>query len=143
MKVCDIMSDRVVTIDQNEPVSAAAKLLKQCNVGALPVCDGEKRLRGILTDRDIVTRCVAAGADPAETKISEIMSRGVVTAGPFDEVSHAAKLMSGDQVRRLPVVSSGRLVGVLSLCDMARDVNCDMEASEALSEISSNFRKRG
>ncbi len=142
MKVCDIMSDRVVTIDQNEPVSAAAKLLKQCNVGALPVCDGEKRLRGILTDRDIVTRCVAAGADPTETKISEIMSRGVVTAGPFDEVSHAAKLMSGDQVRRLPVVSSGRLVGVLSLCDMARDVNCDMEASEALSEISSNFRKR-
>ena len=142
MKVCDIMSDRVITIDQNEPVSAAARLLKLCNIGALPVCDGEKRLRGILTDRDIVTRCVAAGADPAETKISEIMSRGVITAGPFDEVGHAAKLMSGDQVRRLPVVSSGRLVGVLSLCDMARDANCDMEAGAALSEISSNFHKR-
>ena len=142
MKVCEIMSDKVVSIDQNEPVSAAAKLLKQCNVGALPVCDGQKRLRGILTDRDIVTRCVAAGADPKELRISEIMSRGVVTASPLDEVDHAAKLMSGDQVRRLPVVSDGRLVGVLSLCDMARDVNCDMEASAALSEISSNFRRK-
>ena len=142
MKVCEIMSDKVVSIDQDEPVSAAAKLLKQCNVGALPVCDGEQKLRGILTDRDIVTRCVAAGADPARTRISEIMSRGVVTAGPMDEVGRAAKLMGGDQVRRLPVVSEGKLVGVLSLCDMARDLHCDMEAGEALSEISMNFRKR-
>ena len=142
MKVCDIMSDKVVSIDQNEPVSAAARLLRQCNLGALPVCEGAKRLRGILTDRDIVTRCVAAGADPAQTRISEIMSRGVITANPFDEVEHAAKLMSGDQVRRLPVLSEGKLVGVLSLCDMAREPNCDMEAGEALSEISANFRKR-
>ena len=142
MKVCDIMSDKVVSIDQNEPVSAAAKLLKQCNIGALPVCDGQMHLRGILTDRDIVLRCVAADADPRETRISEIMSRGVVTAGPFDEVGQAAKTMSGDQVRRLPVVSDGRLVGMLALCDMARDANCDMEAAEALTEISSNFRRK-
>ena len=142
MKVSEIMSDRVVSIDQDEPVSAAAKLLRQCNVGALPVCDSEKRLRGILTDRDIVTRCVAAGADPEKTAISEIMSRGVVTAGPYDEVSHAARLMGGDQVRRLPVLSEGRLVGVVSLCDLARDTGCDMEAGAALSEISANFRKR-
>ena len=142
MKVCDIMSSSVVSIDQNEPVSAAAKLLKQCNIGALPVCDGQKRLRGILTDRDIVTRCVAAGADPQETPISEIMSRGVITAGPFDDIGAAVKRMSGDQVRRLPVVDGGRLVGVLSLCDMARDANCDMEAAEALTEISSNFRRK-
>ena len=142
MKVCDIMSDKVVSIDQNEPVSAAARLLKLCNVGALPVCDGQKRLRGILTDRDIVTRCVATGANPREQRISEIMSRGVVTAGPFDEVEQAAQIMGGDQVRRLPVVSDGRLVGVLSLCDMARNRSCDMEASSALSDISANFQRR-
>ncbi len=141
MKVCDLMSDRVVTVEQNEPVIAAARLLRQSNVGALPVCDNQRRLRGVLTDRDIVTRCVAAGADPQTTPIREIMSRGVVTAGPFDEVEQAARLMSGDQVRRLPVVSEGKLVGVLSLCDLARNVNCDMEAAEALSEISSNFRR--
>ena len=142
MKVCDLMSDKVVSIDQDEPVSAAARLLKQCNVGALPVCDGKKRLRGMLTDRDIVTRCVAAGADPGRMKAGEIMSRGVVTAGPFDEIGAAAQLMRGDQVRRLPVLSEGRLVGVLSLGDLARDAACEMEAASALSDISSNFHRR-
>ena len=141
MKVCDIMSEKVVSIDQNEPVSAAAKLLKRCNVGALPVCDGANRLRGIVTDRDIVLRCVAADADPAEIKVGEIMSRGIVTASPFDEVSQAAKIMSTDQVRRLPVLDGGRLVGMVTLCDLARDCNCDMEAGAALTEISSNFRR--
>lgn len=141
MKVCDIMSEKVISIDQNEPVSAAAKLLKRCNIGALPVCDGDHRLRGIVTDRDIVLRCVAADADPKEIKVGEIMSRGIVTASPFDEVSQAAKIMSTDQVRRLPVLDGGRLVGMVTLCDMARDCNCDMEAGEALTEISSNFRR--
>ena len=142
MKVCDVMSDKVVCIGQNEPVSAAAKLLKQCNVGVLPVCDGQKKLRGLLTDRDIVTRCVAAGIDPQETPVSEIMSRGIVTATPFDEVEQAARVMSGDQVRRLPVLSEGRLVGMLSLCDLARNANCEMEAGAALTEISSGFRRK-
>lgn len=141
MKVCDLMSDQVVSISQDEPVSAAARLLRQTNLGALPVCDSRKRLRGIVTDRDIVTRCVAAGADPARQSVSEIMSRGVVTTGPFEEVSHAAQVMRGDQVRRLPVLSEGRLVGVLSLCDLARSAACDMEAASALSDISANFRK--
>ena len=142
MKVCDIMSDKVVCIDQSEPVSAAAKLLKQCNVGALPVCDGQKKLRGLLTDRDIVTRCVAAGADPQETPVREIMSRGVVTATPFDEVEQAVRVMSGDQVRRLPVLDDGQLVGMVTLCDMARSCQCEMDASEALTESSSNFRRK-
>lgn len=142
MKVCDIMSDRVISIDQNETVSTAAKLLKRCNIGALPVCDAGNRLRGMLTDRDIVTRCVAADADPGQLRVSEIMSRGVVTAGPFDELGQVVKVMSADQVRRLPVLDDGRLVGMVTLCDMARDCNCDMEASEALSEISSNFRRK-
>ena len=141
MKVCDIMSEKVISIDQNEPVSAAAKLLKRCNIGALPVCDERNRVRGIVTDRDIVLRCVAADADPKEIKVGEIMSRGVVTASPFDEVTQAAKIMSADQVRRLPVLDSGRLVGMVTLCDLARDCNCDMEAGEALTEISSNFRR--
>ncbi|MGN1001428.1 MAG: CBS domain-containing protein [Oscillospiraceae bacterium] len=142
MKICDIMSSRVVSIEQNEPVSAAARLLKRCNVGALPVCDEKGRLRGMITDRDIVMRCVAADADPEETRVAEIMSRGIITTNPFEEVQAAVKLMSQDQVRRLPVLDNGRLVGIVTLCDMARNGNCDMEASEALTEISSNFRRR-
>ena len=142
MKVSDIMSSRVISIGQNEPVSAAAKLLKRANIGALPVCDAKQRLRGIVTDRDIVTRCVALGADPEETPVGEIMSRGVVTASPLEEVNAAVRRMSEDQVRRLPVLDEGRLVGIVTLCDMARDSNCDMEAAAALTEISSNLSRK-
>ena len=142
MKICDIMSEKVTSIEQNEPVSAAAKLLKRCNVGSLPVCDDKGRLRGMITDRDIVTRCIANDSDPAEMKVSEIMSRGIITASPFDEVQRAVELMTTDQVRRLPVLDEGRLVGMVTLCDMARSCNCEMEAAEALTEISSNFRRK-
>ena len=142
MKVCDIMSSKVVSIAPDEPVSAAAKLLKRCNIGALPVCDSRKRLRGIVTDRDIVTRCVALEADPATTRVAEIMSRGVVTASPLDDTGHAAHTMSADRVRRLPVLDEGKLVGMVTLCDLARDANCDMEAAEALAEISSNVNRK-
>lgn len=141
MKVSDLMSNQVICIHPGEPVTAAARLLKTSNVGALPVCDGERRLRGIVTDRDIVLRCVATGADPAHVTVGEIMSRGVLTTGPLEDVEQAAQQMSREQVRRLPVLSSGRLVGFLSLCDLARDGNCDMEAASALSDISAGSRR--
>ena len=142
MQVSDIMSSRVVCIGADEPVSAAAKLLKRSNVGALPVCDGSRRLRGIVTDRDIVTRCIALDADPAQTRVAEIMSRGVVTAAPTDEVSRAAHTMRDDQVRRLPVLDGGKLVGMVTLCNLARDRAFDMEAAAALTEISSNVKRK-
>ena len=142
MKVNEIMSSRVVCIRQDEPVSAAAKLLKRSNVGALPVCDANRRLRGIVTDRDIVTRCIALDADPAQTRVAEIMSRGVVTASPLDETAQAARIMRTDQVRRLPVVDGGKLIGMVTLCDLACAGGCDMEAAAALTEISSNVRRK-
>ncbi len=142
MKICDIMSDNVVSIEESEPVSAAAKLLKKRNIGALPVCDSSGKLKGMLTDRDIVLRCVALDSDPNSVKVGEVMSRGIITTGPFEEVEHAVRIMSEDQVRRIPVVDSGRLVGMVSLCDMARNCNCDMEAAEALAEISSNLKRK-
>ncbi len=139
MKVSEIMSGRVVTICQDEPVIAAARLLKRMNLGALPVTDHSGRLRGMLTDRDIVLRCVASGADARELRVADIMTRGVVTAEPETEVAEAARTMGGGQVRRLPVVEGGKLVGMLSLADMAR--KCDMEAAAALAEISTNIRR--
>ena len=142
MKLCDIMSGKVVTIGMDEPVSAAARLLKSNNIGAVPVTGEDGRLRGMLTDRDIVLRCVAADADPKTTPVREIMSRGIITAQPFDDVEKAVELMSQDQVRRLPVLDGGRVVGIVALSDMARSCNCEMEAAEALTEISSNLRRR-
>ena len=139
MKISEIMSERVVTIDQREPVIAAARLLKRMNLGALPVTDRSGKLVGMLTDRDIVVRCVAAGGNAREMTVGDIMSRGVVTASPESEVSDAARRMGRGQVRRLPVVEGGKLVGMLSLADMAR--RCDMEAAAALADISSNLRR--
>lgn len=142
MRISDIMTERVVAVGLNEPVLAAARLLKQHNLGALPVCDGQGQLRGMITDRDIVLRCVAAEADPHQIQVSDVMSRGIVTTRPDEDVGHAVYLMSKDQVRRLPVMDDGRLVGMVTLCDMARSSNCDTEAAEALTEISANLRHR-
>lgn len=142
MQICDIMTDSVVSVVQDEPVTAAARLMKRHNIGALPVCDDERRLRGMITDRDIVLRCIAAEMDPAKTSVNEVMSRGIITAGPFDSIDHAVRLMSKDQVRRLPVLDNGQIVGMVALCDMSRASNCEMEAAEALCEISSNVRHK-
>ena len=141
MKVCDIMTSRVISVSQKEPITAAARLMKRHNLGALPVCDDEGRLRGMVTDRDIVTRCVAADMDPADTMLREIMSRGIRTCSSQDDVNTAAQTMSKEQVRRLPVTDEGRLVGIVSLADMARREAFSMEAAEALGDISHNIRR--
>ncbi len=142
MHISDIMTDRVVAVGLEEPVVAAARLLKQHNLGALPVCDDRGQLRGMLTDRDIVLRCVAAEADPRTTQVADVMSRGIVTTRPDEDIGRAVYLMSKDQVRRLPVMEDGRLVGMVTLCDMARSCSCDSEVAEALTEISANLRRR-
>lgn len=142
MKVCDIMTDKIVAVGQQEPVSSAARLMKRHNLGSLPVCDDEGRLRGMITDRDIVTRCVAADMAPADTKIREIMSRGIRTCGAEDDVDEVVQAMGQEQVRRLPVLEDGKIVGMVSLCDLARSISCTMEAAEALSEISANIKRR-
>ena len=140
MRISELMSSRVVSIEPDATVSAAARLLRQANVGALPVCDMRRRLRGIVTDRDIVTRCVALGSDPEATPVREIMSRGIVTCAPDEPAQAAVSRMKTDQVRRLPVIDEGKLVGIVSLCDLSRQN--DMEAAEALAEISSNVHRR-
>jgi CBS domain-containing protein len=135
------MSSGIVSVTPDEPASAAARMLYRYNIGAVPVCSEDGRLRGIVTDRDIVLRCVAADSDPARTPIREIMSKSVTTVSPTDDVRDAAHRMADAQVRRLPVVEGGRLVGMLSLGDMAKTQAFDMEASKALSDISSNVKK--
>ena len=79
MKVFDIMSEHIVTVGLGEPVAAAARLLKQYNIGAVPVCDERGNLRGMITDRDIAVRCAANGLSPMETKTGDVMTRGVIT----------------------------------------------------------------
>ena len=142
MKVKQIMTDNVITVGQREPVAHAARLMKRGNLGALPVCDDEGRLRGIVTDRDIVTRCVAGDEDPGELPIREIMSRGITTCRPEDDADELARTMAARQVRRVPVTDGGKVVGMVSLADLARSDLFSMEAAEALSEISSNILRK-
>lgn len=143
MNVQSIMTEKIIAVNQMEPVSSAARLMLRHNLGILPVCDDRGKLRGILTDRDIVTRCVAADMAPEDTKIREIMTRGIQTCSTGDDAASALESMSLHQVRRLPVVEEGgKLVGMVSLCDLARNSASSMEAAEALSEISSNIHHR-
>ena len=139
MQVKDLMNPSVVTIEPTSSAALAARLLSRHNVGALPVCGRDGRLRGMVTDRDIVLRCVAAEEDPAQTPVREIMTRGCAAVSPEDDCRAATRLMSEQQVRRLPVVDGGRLVGMISLSDLARSRRYDMEAAQALCEISDNI----
>lgn len=142
MQVKDLMNTSVVSVAPEESAALAARLLSRHNVGVLPVCGSDGRIKGIVTDRDIVLRCVAAESDPETTQVRDIMTKTVVTVSPDDDVREATRLMAREKVRRLPVASNKRLVGILSLGDMARTNAYDMEASKALSEISSNISRR-
>lgn len=142
MRVRDIMSTDLITVETQEPVSAAARLMRERNIGSIPVKKEDGVLAGMLTDRDIVLRCVAAGRDPAAMRIEDIMSTGTITAAPGEDVTAALSRMKNEQVRRLPVVEGEKLVGMLSLADVARTRQMDMEAAQALSGITANVCRK-
>ena len=138
MEIKDIMTQSVVTIDPAESVEVAARTMSRHNIGALPVCSNGK-LCGMLTDRDIVTRCLASGRDPEATAVSDVMTRQIIAARPDMDASVAANLMGSKRIRRLPVMENGRLCGMVSLGDLAGDEESCTDAGEALSIISSNI----
>lgn len=109
----EAMAETVTSASPADMVAGAAQAMREEDAGFLPVLDGD-RLVGVLTDRDIVVRVVAERADPSEVSVGDVMSTDVQTVAPDDDLSDAAKLMSDGEVRRLPVVEGGRLVGVLS-----------------------------
>lgn len=140
MQVRELMNPIVVSITPEESAALAARLLSRHNLGALPVCGRDGGLCGIVTDRDIVTRCVAAGQDPGQVPVSDIMSQAPETVTPDQETGAAARKMACRQVRRLPVVEAGRVVGMVSLGDLSKCPACDTEAAAALADISQNVR---
>ena len=137
MRVKDCMSEAVVTITPEESAALAARLMTRHNLGVLPVCDYHGKLQGMVTDRDIITRCIAVDQDPSRVPVADIMSAQVETIAPEEKAQAAT-----EQVRRLPVVEAGKLVGVVSLNDLARHRKTEMEAAQALCEISGNVKKR-
>lgn len=134
MKVKDLMSTSVVFVRPETGITEVAKKMRQADVGALPVCDDGGRVLGIITDRDIVIRTIA-GDDNLKTA-GDIMTMSPVYATPNMNTHQAAILMAKHQIRRLPVVENERLIGLLSMADIARKRIYVDEAGDALSAIS-------
>ena len=142
MKVKDLMTSRVIRISPEENAAVAARTLTHYNIGVLPVCGGDGKLCGVLTDRDIVTRCLASGRRAEETPVRGIMTNQVVSVSPETDVSAAASLMARQQVRRRPVVRDGEVCGMVSLGDLSQCEQSAPDATDALAEITSNVARR-
>lgn len=142
MKLRDVMTNPVIRIHPEESVSVAARTLTRYNIGAMPVCGNDGRVCGLITDRDIVTRCLAAGRSPGTTTVREVMTSHVVAVSPDMDTALAAGLMGREQVRRLPVMENGKLCGMVSIGDLAIKEETSLEAGDALTEISSHLSSR-
>lgn len=133
-QIRDIMTDDIECCTLLDNVFEVATKMKEWNVGAIPIVDGEK-LVGMITDRDIVVRGVAE-KHPGSTKVEDIMSKELVTVTPDTSTRDAANIMADHQIRRLPVVEGDRLVGIVSLGDLAVRDTTDDQAKNALTDIS-------
>ena len=142
MKLRDVMSNPVIRIQPDESVAVAARTLARYNIGALPVCGNDGRICGLVTDRDIVTRCLASNRAPSTTTVRDVMTSQVVSARPDMDASLAAGLMGREQIRRLPVIENGKLCGMVSLGDLALKEESSIEAGDALTEISGHLSSR-
>jgi CBS domain-containing protein len=118
----DVMSGGADCVGENETLLDAAKKLAQLEVGAMPICGEDDRLKGMLTDRDIVVKALAQGKDPAKTRAGELAQGKPVTIGADDSVDEALHTMAEHKVRRLPVIDGHRLVGVVSQADLAKNL---------------------
>lgn len=130
-KIEDIMTPNPMTLPSTVPVREAARTMRDANIGSVIVQDGQE-LYGLLTDRDIVVRAVAEERDLTATRVADICSREITSVRAQDSVDDAIAMMRERAVRRLPVVDSGRTVGILSLGDLARE----RDRSSVLGEIS-------
>lgn len=136
MKIKDIMSHDVRTVKPTDTVQHAAEIMAQTDVGALPVAEDD-RLIGMITDRDIVTRGVAQGKAPGQCSVRDVMSAGVKYVYQDESTDDLARNMSDLQVRRLPVMSrEKRLVGIVSIADLATTRGRTRETQKAISGVS-------
>jgi CBS domain-containing protein len=117
----DIMTGGVECVGENETLEQAARKMKDLNVGSLPICGEDNRLKGMITDRDIVVKCVADGGDPKTATAGQLAEGKPVTIGADDSIEEAIRTMKQHQVRRLPVIDGHDLVGVVSQADIARN----------------------
>ncbi|MFK0181640.1 CBS domain-containing protein [Streptomyces xanthochromogenes] len=134
-KARDIMTPDATCIGAHDTVLEAAQKMAQLKVGSLPICGTDERLRGMLTDRDIVVKVLAVGEDPAQVKAGDLAQGEVVTIGADDDAAEILRTMGAHQVRRLPVIDGHTLVGIVALADVARALP-DAKVGDLLEAIS-------
>lgn len=123
--VRDIMTTDARCINEDASLTDAAAMMRDLDVGSLPICGNDDRLKGIITDRDIVIRCIAEGGDPTSKRVSELAQGALVTVGADDDIDAALDAMKAHQIRRLPVLEDKRLVGIVSQADIARKLEAE------------------
>jgi len=142
--VRDAMTENPRSIGASASVVEAARLMRDEHIGSLPITDDEE-LVGMITDRDITTRVVAEAADPKMTSVGDVVSRDLISVEPDEELEEAVQLMASHQVRRLPVVENGRLVGIVAQADVALNLRENEQRTgelvEAISEPSGEERR--
>jgi CBS domain-containing protein len=116
----EVMTRDVTCVGEQEDIAAAARKLADLSVGAMPICGTDNRLKGMLTDRDIVIKVIAEGRDPASVKAGDLAQGKPVTIGADDDAEEILRTMGAYQVRRLPVIDGHQLVGMVALADVAR-----------------------
>ena len=132
----EIMTSNVTTVSRTMNLQETARLMREGDMGAMPVVEGEK-LVGIVTDRDIVVRAIAEGKN-ADTNVGDVMTKEVFSVKPDDFVFEAIRLMGDKQVRRIPVITeAGELAGIIAMADIALEMEDEREIAETLEEISS------
>jgi CBS domain-containing protein len=131
----EIMTGGVECASVNDSLTDAAKKMRDLDVGALPICGDDNRLQGMVTDRDIVVKCIAEGGDPSSTKVSDLAEGKPVTIGADDPIDEALRTMIEHGVRRLPVIDGDRLVGMVSQADVARETTPE-QAGELVAALS-------
>jgi len=133
-QVRDAMTTHPAWVEPSQSIVEAARMMEEEDVGSLPVCQND-RLVGILTDRDIVVRTVAQAREPSSVTVGDVASKDLKTVRPDQDLDEALQLMAQEQVRRLPVVEDGKLVGVLAQADVAEHA-ADAQAGRVLEQIS-------
>ena len=139
LKAKDLMSKVLKFVMPNESIETISQIMKDCDLGIVPVLDEEHNLLGVVTDRDIVIRNIAkkaTGNNKKEMTAEDIMTRNVVTASPDDNIYDISKIMALKKIRRIPIVTNNKLVGIVSIADIAVTRKFDSEIAEAISEIS-------
>ena len=136
MQVKDVMTRGAEVVRPDATLQEAANKMRSLDIGPLPVCDGDKVI-GMLTDRDITVRATAEGLDPKQTRVREVMSKELITCLEDQDVKEAAELMQSKQIRRVPILNKDkRLVGMLSLGDLAHRSQDSKLAGKTLEEVS-------